>query len=280
MARHVELLDQRDLPAFSPSGLTAAVDQIQQKVPDFRDRLAEFLTLLREAASRYAGSAWADINAAIDELLTLGHRIVATVTDLAKGAKSPMAMYHDALEWQGIRRTALDIGDHLEPANLNADAQWTGRAYTSVWTGVAADAYNSTVPFQQRAALRIATIADQAAASMLTCAAVGLTFYAGLAQLMVDGVQMVVESIAALRGNPLQALNAGQALAARVRGMLQSLGTLALQLGQAVKAQATHVAAMMAVATTDNDFPAGRWPDPTGHGKWPKLVDGRIQVGL
>ena len=278
MVNQLDLLSYRDLATFSPSGLDAAVSKIQQNLHEFRDRFAEFLAVLREAASRFASSAWTDINAAINELLTLGHNILATVTDLVKGAKSPMAMYHDALEWQNIRRVALELGDGVDAANLNPDARWTGRAYTSVWTGLAADAYNSTVPYQQRAALRIAAIADQAAASMQTCAAMGLTFYTGLAQLMVSGVTAVVAFISSVRGNPLQALNAAQALAGRVHDLLQSVITLASQLTQAINAQAVQVAALTAVTSTNNDFPGGRWPDPTGYGKWPKVIDGRVQV--
>src|SRR4051812_27085509 len=218
MASQPDLPGVRDLTAFSPTGLDAAVDKTRQKLPEFRDRLAEFLAELRQAASAFASSAWASINAAINDLLTVGHNVLATVTDLVKGAKAPMAMYHDALEWQGIRRTALDIGDALDPANLNPDARWTGHAYGSVWTGIAADAYNSTVPYQQRAALRIASIADQTAASMQGCAAVGLAFYTGLALLVANAVTAVTEFIASVRGNPLQALNAAQALAGRGGG--------------------------------------------------------------
>jgi len=280
MTTQVEPNLLKDLATFSSSGLDAAIKKIQDKIKEFRDRIAEFLTAVRDAIGEFVDAALAAINSAIDELLKDAHLIMATFTDLVKLRRSPADMFHDALQWEGIAKVALQAGNAVDPVVLNPEAKWTGHVYTSMWTGLAADAYNSTVPAQHAAVLRIYTIADKTASALGVCASVGMTLYTALAQLIANVAAMVPEFIARVRGNKLQALDATQALWARVRDLLGNVIALLFQVTQAMSTQSVQVAMLTSIVTTDNDFPNGTWPNPTGDRQWPKIIDGKVEVAL
>ena len=291
---------------FSPANYRAVIDQLKQRLVDIGNDIESFVAALRSRAASWVGQVYAAGAARINEIaaqiVQIKNQVVAKINDLLVGVEAPFAMFDDAQQWQRIRLLALQVSAATEPGTIDPELRSTGAAFTSAWTGRAAQKYYDAIPAQSAAAFRVSSLAGEASSALLTSASAGLALYTSLLYLLITAVKIIAGAIAAIASllNPLTAITVGLEQADKVAGLMSNLLTdvisVASNYTQLFELQAATVAGLEAVVKANNNFPpnvgygpstgkqpdidlmVGKWPDPTADAKWPVDDSGQIRV--
>ncbi|MBO0868686.1 MAG: hypothetical protein J2P15_08995 [Micromonosporaceae bacterium] len=231
---------------------------------EFLRNVDEFADLAIRVASKFSE----DVSAAIAAFRDKVREWTATVEDLLLGFRAPARMTHDAEIWQQIDNALQSVAGALQPENLNPARQQG----VPQWTGQAANRYNSQIAPQRNAASQFERLAGDTSKSLQQGSRAAYSFYAALLSLILACVRAVANGIATLSG-------AGGNVTSLVTNIIADIADKFI----AVLVQRDNAeGAMRTLATTlrghMSNFPAG-WPDPTANASWPKVIDGRVQLG-
>ncbi|MFI6172971.1 hypothetical protein ACIBCN_39765 [Nocardia sp. NPDC051052] len=191
------------------------------------------------------------------------------IVDILKSAWAPVTMFTRALDWYDVKGTASGVQSTLDPNNLEAIRLWKGAAQVS---------YMRTATTQSAAAGKVADAGDKTALVLVTAAASGLTFYAGMALITYQFIAACVAEIGLLCtgfGAPLSLAgflaDAGITTAA-IWGAVAGIATL-------VGGQATAFANINSTVSDNSGFPQGadgkkHWPESFANSFSDASVDG------
>ena len=130
------------------------------------------------------------------------------------------------------------------------------------WKGRAADRYKTVTGVQITAMETVGSVATKVAQILMDLAKAGLVFYAGIAALVFQLVNVLAGAIVAIAS----AFGAPAGVAAAIGDTAATTGTIAVAwkaLKEFLSQQQTALAALNAMAIDNNKFPGGFWPDPT-----------------
>jgi hypothetical protein len=185
-----------------------------------------------------------------DKIIQIAEWIWDKITELLKGVAAPVYMFEYSWDWQSIRGTASDVAGELTPQVVGV---------TKDWQGSAATAYTGALQPQAGAAAQIASIANQTANCLTTCAAAGCAFYVALGVIVVKFIISMTLAIGAL-GSVVFSW-AGLVLIVQEAGVNTGLIITAVAaLTALLGAQASQMGAMHGQAVDGAAFPGGHWP--------------------
>lgn len=238
---------------FSTATYDSVIEMLRNSIDELAGTLARITPALRSALRAPLmppfvadGLTWC-----AEQLETLGHSAVRTISDLLEGAAAPVLFFFRAYTWSDtVGAPASDLAADVHPSALRATRDWTGEA---------ADAYSSAVAGQTTAASSVQVVAGSMSTALAVCATAGLAFYVALTVIVVKLIAAVTAAIAAFGSIVFSwagvliiveeaAIDAGLIIAA-VSGLVAVLA-----------AQGNAVAQLKVALTSGAAFPRGAWP--------------------
>lgn len=185
-----------------------------------------------------------------NEMVDLLQAMFDKFTEIMRGAAAPVYMIMYAFDWASVKGHATGVVSSIDPGVLRA-----GR----MWSGTAAEAYESAIAPQRTAAARVGTMSDKCIFALGAVAAAGLAFYLAIGIIVVKLIVATVAAVAALGSVVLSWVGAGiivEEAAVNTGLIIAAVAALTT----VVTAGATQMATLTAEAQDGSGFPGGRWP--------------------